>query len=217
MKINYILFLIVILGWLISACFYTKLPDDVAIRWNIRGEAIAYSSKNFLLLLFSSLNTILAILFFIIPKIDPLKHNIERFRKYYDNFVLIILLSFLVIFVWTILWNLGIKLSFNIVLSITLGSMIFYCGVLLENAKRNWFIGIRTPWTLSSDKVWNKTHKLGAKIFKAIGILFFFGILIDFVFLLSIILLLFSSVYLVIYSYLEYRKIEIRKTSGKSL
>ncbi|MEM1574073.1 MAG: SdpI family protein [Candidatus Methanomethylicaceae archaeon] len=78
---------------------------------------------------------------------------------------------------------------------------------MLEKAKRNWFIGIRTPWTLSSDIVWEKTHKIGGKMFKIIGIIAIFGIIIPeygiFLILASII---FIIVYTTIYSYFEYIK-----------
>jgi uncharacterized membrane protein len=81
---------------------------------------------------------------------------------------------------------------------------------LLEKAKRNWFIGIRTAWTLSSDTVWDKTHQLGAKLFKVTGLICLVGVFFQqyaFVFLIAPVLLV--SLYLVIYSYVEYRK-EIR-------
>jgi uncharacterized membrane protein len=77
----------------------------------------------------------------------------------------------------------------------------------MEKAKKNWFVGIRTPWTLSSENVWEKTHKIGAKLFKAAGITALLGVLApaySFFFILGPILA--ASLYLVLYSYLEYRK-----------
>jgi uncharacterized membrane protein len=88
-----------------------------------------------------------------------------------------------------------------------IGLLFFYIGILLENAKRNWFIGIRTPWTLSSEKVWNKTHKLGSKMFKISGIIVLIGFLFQkYVTYFILIPTLFVAFYLVIYSYVEYRK-----------
>jgi len=78
---------------------------------------------------------------------------------------------------------------------------------LIENAKRNWFIGIRTPWTLSSDKVWRKTHMMGGKLFKIVGVIALFGIILPkyavFFVLIPVILV---TGYLIFYSYFNYQK-----------
>ena len=93
-----------------------------------------------------------------------------------------------------------------------IGLLFFGIGMFMKKLKRNWFIGIRTPWTISNDEVWKKTHLLGAKLFKLLGIIIFFGIFFR-KYLLWFILVpvMISVVLLVIYSYLEYRKIEINK------
>ena len=57
--------------------------------------------------------------------------------------------------------------------------LLFYIGILIKHAKRNWFIGIRTPWTLSSDKVWDKTHALGGKLFQVSAVITLGGIFFD--------------------------------------
>ena len=87
-------------------------------------------------------------------------------------------------------------------------SALFYlAGVMLSKAKRNWFIGIRTPWTLSSDRVWDKTHRLGAKLFKASAIIGLFGIVfINYAFVLMIAPVLASAVISIVYSYMEYNR-----------
>ncbi len=75
-----------------------------------------------------------------------------------------------------ILWNLGIKISPSATLPIGIGILLLYIGILCENAKRNWFIDIRTPWTLSSERVWDKTHKIGGRLFKIAGVIAFVGV-----------------------------------------
>jgi hypothetical protein len=80
---------------------------------------------------------------------------------------------------------------------------------MVENAKRNWFIGIRTPWTLSSDSVWDKTHKLGGKLFKVSGIIALFGVIFPlFAFYLVIVPVISVAFYTMLFSYLEFRKEE---------
>jgi uncharacterized membrane protein len=85
--------------------------------------------------------------------------------------------------------------------------LFYYSGILIENAKRNWFIGIRTPWTLSNDEVWDKTHKIGGKLFKLAGILALFAIFFErYAILVIVVPLIVVSIYTVVYSYLEYQK-----------
>ena len=88
-----------------------------------------------------------------------------------------------------------------------LGVIFIYAGILLRHAKRNWFIGIRTPWTLSSEYSWNRTHALGSKLFIAAGILAFAGILFPqyaFWFLIGPVIAF--AVFLIVYSYFMYKK-----------
>ena len=138
---------------------------------------------------------------------EPLKENVEKFKKYFDTFILIIILFLFYIYLLTVCWNLGGRFNMIMMMSPAIGAMFYYAGILMEKSKRNWFIGIRTPWTLSSDKVWEKTHKIGGLLFKISGLLaiigMFFGNYAIFFVLFPI---LFTSVYTIIYSYLEYRK-----------
>jgi uncharacterized membrane protein len=87
-----------------------------------------------------------------------------------------------------------------------LGIFIYACGVLLGKAKRNFFIGIRTPWTLSSDTVWAKTHLLGGWLFKISGVIAILGILFpDLAFYFLLVPLLAASAIAVLYSYILFR------------
>jgi len=85
--------------------------------------------------------------------------------------------------------------------------LLYYSGTLTEKAKQNWFVGIRTPWTLSSEKVWQKTHKIGGKLFKICGIIALLGFFFpDLAFLFILVPLLSVCVYTIVYSYFEYKK-----------
>jgi len=153
----------------------------------------------------------LLLLFLVIPKIDPLKQNIEKFRKYFDMFIVLMLGFLFYVYLLTIFWNLGIRFSMTLLMIPAMAALFYYCGILIENAKRNWFIGIRTPWTLSSEKVWEKTHKLGGKLFKSAGIIILLGLVLKGYVLLSVLFpviffIIFVSFYLIVYSYVEYQK-----------
>lgn len=209
-KTEIIILGIILLSFIVGIYFYPLMPDKIASHWNIQGQVNGYMPKFWGLFLMSFISIGLFLLFVLIPKIDPLKANIEKFRRYFDRFILVLFAFLFYLYLLTIFWNVGIRFNITQFLAPAFGILFYYCGVLIENAKRNWFIGIRTPWTLSNDKVWEKTHKIGGKLFKAVGIIAFLGIFFPnyalFFILLPVILV---SIYTVIYSYFEYRK-EIR-------
>ena len=198
---------ITLLSLIISIYFYPQMPEKIASHWNAQGQVDGYISKFWGLFLIPFILIGLAILFVVIPKIDPLKANIEKFRKYYDGFVILFFVFMLSVHFQLILWNLGVRISPNVIFPIGIGILFFYVGILCENAKRNWFIGIRTPWTLSSEKVWEKTHKIGGKLFKIAGVITFLGVFFQSYALFFILAPVISvAVYTIIYSYLEYQK-----------
>jgi uncharacterized membrane protein len=198
---------IILLSFVVGIYFYPQMPEKIASHWNAQGEVDGYMSKFWGLFLMPFILVGLALLFFAIPRIDPLKENIERFRKYYDGFIILFFVFMLSTYFQVILWNMGIKISPNVILPIGLGLLFFYIGILCENAKRNWFIGIRTPWTLSNDVVWHKTHKIGGGLFKIAGVVAIFGIFFQkytlFFILVPVILV---TAYTIIYSYVKYQK-----------
>jgi len=207
-KSEIIILIITIVSFALGIYLYPQMPEKMASHWNIRGEVDGYISKFWGLFLMPFISLGLFLLFVLIPKIDPLRENIEKFRKYFDGFIILIILFLLYIYSLTILWNFGIRFGMNQFLTPALGILFYYCGILIENAKRNWFIGIRTPWTLSSDKVWERTHKIGGRLFKMAGIIAIFGLFFPsyaFFFLIPVLLV---TIYTVIYSYFEYQKVK---------
>lgn len=174
-EIRVITLSIIVLSFIVGISFYPQMPDKMASHWNIQGQVDGHLPKFWGLFLMPFLSVGLFLLFTAIPKIDPLKKNIKKFKKYFDMFVVLLISFLFYIYLLTVLWNSGIRFDMVRLLSPAFGVLYFWTGILTENAKRNWFIGIRTPWTLSSKKVWEKTHHLGGKLFKAAGIIAFAG------------------------------------------
>lgn len=209
MKNNAALILLIILAFFaIAAYFYPQMPENVASHWNAAGEVDGYMPKFWGLFLMPIISLAMVFFFILVPRIDPLKANIEKFRNYFDNFILIFFVFLFYLYLLTIAWNLGARFNMMQFLSPAFGVLLFYSGVMIENAKRNWFIGIRTAWTLSSQEVWDKTHKVGGGLFKIAGIIAFGGMILPNIALFLLLFpVLFFSVYIVAYSYFEYRKI----------
>ena len=198
---------IISLSFIIAIYLYPQMPEKMASHWNAQGQVDGYVSKFWGLFLIPIISIGLFLLFILIPKIDPLKENIEKFRKYFDGFIVLIIIFLFYIYLLTVFWNIGIRFNMAQLMMPALGMLFYYCGILVENAKRNWFIGIRTPWTLSSEVVWDKTHKIGGKLFKLAGVVAFLGIAFPRHAIFFVIIPVISvAVYTIIYSYFEYQK-----------
>jgi uncharacterized membrane protein len=199
--------IIIIFSFVLAVCFYPAFPEKIASHWNASGEVDGYMPKFWGLFLMPFISVIILLVFIWIPKVEPLKENLEKFRDYYDKFVVLMILFLFYLYILTIFWNLGSRFSMPRFLSPAFAVLFFYCGILLENAKRNWFVGIRTPWTMTSDIVWEKTHKLGGKLFKLASLLAFYGLFVPGIaFFLVIVPAVLSIIFLFFYSFFESKK-----------
>jgi len=199
---------IILLSFIIGIYFYNQMPEKMAIHWNVKGEVDSYASKFLGLFLIPVILLMIFLLFIAIPRIDPLKQNIEEFRKYYNGFIILTIGFLFYTYILTILWNYGFRFSIAQLITPAFGILFYYCGILIENEKRNWFIGIRTPWTLSNEEVWNRTHRIGGRLFKLAGIISFAGVTLQkYALFFVLVPVLLISIYTVIYSYLEYQRV----------
>jgi uncharacterized membrane protein len=198
---------IVALTVAVSLAAWDSVPAQIDSHWNARGEPDDTMPRFWGLFLMPIVLSAMTLLALWIPRIDPLGRNIALFRKYYDGFMLMLLLFMFAVHVFLVLWNSGTKISPNFIFPPALGALFYAVGVLCGAAKRNWFIGVRTPWTLSSDAVWDKTHARAKPLFKLAGILSLGGMFLgEHAIFLILALILGLTFYLVIYSYLEYRR-----------
>ncbi len=200
--------------FIVTIAVYPLMPDMIPSHWNAAGQVNGYMSKFWGLFLVPFIMAGFVVLLLALPRIDPLKKNYDKFRGYYDGFILVFVIYLLVIQVQIILWSAGVRISPNLTFPLLFGMLFIYLGFLVGHAEPNWFVGIRTPWTLSSESVWKKTHLLGGKLFKIAGIISLFGILFqDYAIWFILVPVFLVSGYIIIYSYLEYQK-ELQGTSG---
>ena len=149
---------------------YSKLPAEIPTNWGFSGK-IDYSSKSTIWFL-ALLPLIITFVLNITPRIDPRGKSYERFGKYYDSFCLLMTLFLVVLNGITLSESLypG-NISVSKVCIILVGLIFTFIGNIMPKAKNNFTFGLRTPWTLSNTDVWNKTHRLGGKLFFGVGLL----------------------------------------------
>jgi uncharacterized membrane protein len=156
---------------LIAGIFlYARLPDSMPSHWNAAGQVDGYMSKFWGVFMMPIITVALVALFLVIPQIDPLKANIAKFRGAFNWFIVAFVAYMLYIHALTLAASLGVQFNMTIMLLPVVGLLFIGVGYVMRQAKRNFFIGIRTPWTLSSETVWDETHKLGAKMFMLGGL-----------------------------------------------
>ena len=205
---------VIVLALIIGAIFagfllWNQLPEQMASHWNLQDQVDGYISRFWGVFMMPLMTLGIFLLFMAIPTIDPLKANIAKFREPFNLFIVLFAAFMLYIHGLTLAWNLGytgFRMSTSLLPAI--GLLFILIGFILRKAKRNFFIGIRTPWTLSSDYVWEKTHQIGSSLFMASGVLAmvggFLGGLAAFWFLF--VPLMGSTVFLLIYSYVLYQR-----------
>lgn len=191
-----------------GALLWNQLPEQMASHWNTNDQVDGYMPKFWGVFLMPLVTLGMLALFIVLPNMDPLKANIAQFRGAFNLFIVLIVAFMLYIHGLTLAWSIGYQdFKMSAAMLPFLGILFIFIGYLLRQAKRNFFIGIRTPWTLSSDMVWDKTHQLGSILFMVSGALAFVGSFIGgmMAFWLLFVPLMGSTLFLVIYSYVLYR------------
>lgn len=191
------------------ATIYNSLPQEVPIHFNFKGEADDWADKTMLFLLPAGLCVFIYFLMLIVPSIDPKKKIQEMGSKFFDfRLILTIFFSILSIYLLYVTKEGSIE-NPNIMVSL-IGLLFLMMGNYFQTVRPNYFVGIRTPWTLENEQVWKKTHRLGGRIWVAGGIMIvLLGLLINNITVMLIIffsLLLLMVLVPVVYSYMEFKK-----------
>lgn len=199
---------LVVLMALLSAVAAPELPAEMASHWNAAGEPDGTLPKTAALALLPGLAAVLLGLLAAFPAADPLGENIESFRAAYDWFVVVFVAVLATVHVGIVAYNLGYRFPFVSLVLVCVAVLLYYAGVVLERAEQNWIIGIRTPWTLASEEVWDRTHAVGAPLFKLSALSTLVGAAFPTwapVFVVAPVLV--TAIVTTVYSYVQYERV----------
>lgn len=170
LKIELSHIILVLLPFLYLAYIWRDLPAQVPLHWNIHGEIDRYGSKQELILIPVLLPLLIYVVMWIVPFIDP-KGKIRNMGRKYDNlkFILVGITSIMALSILYIAKNESFLNSRYLILLIGILYVIF--GNYFKTIRANYFIGIRTPWTLESETVWKKTHRLAGPLWVIGGLI----------------------------------------------
>ena len=188
------------------------IPDQIPTHWNAQGQIDGYSSKPVAVFLLLGVLAAMYILMLLLPHLDPFKKNYKDFEKQYYVLRLALTMFFAALYIFTLLAAAGYKVNIQKFIIPCLSALFVVFGILMPKIKRNYFVGIKTPWTLHSDEVWQKTHKFGGWAFAAAGVLCFFTLWAgDWAFGAFMIIILLAALSPVVYSYIVYKKLGLFK------
>lgn len=170
-KLRILTYLLALAGILLTAALYPILPEQIPTNWNMDGT-VTYGSR-YTIFITAGMGLLFAVLFDILPKIDPRRKNYEKFGRFYDLFCVLMEIFMLMIngVIITETLHPG-TLSVPMFILLSTGILFVVIGNFMPKFKSNFYMGIKTPWTLSSDEVWRKTHRLGGRCFFLSGLLF---------------------------------------------
>jgi uncharacterized membrane protein len=154
-----------------SLAVYSRLPDSMTVHWSVTGEPDRYGSRAVGALLLPFIMIGMWGLLLALPKLDPRSAHIEKFRDTYDLFVIAVIGVMGLLHVGILGSALGWPIQVGRLAPVAIGALFVILGNLLPRFRSNFFFGIRTPWTLSSESVWARTHRVGGYMMIIVGLL----------------------------------------------
>jgi uncharacterized membrane protein len=157
--------------WVAAAIVYPRLPGRIPTHWNVRGQVDAWGGRAWAFLFPAVATGMVLLATEVLPRIDPRRANWEKFRD-----VLYLIVNLIVLFTaWMMALSLGMGLGWKVdltrALMVGMGLFLAALGNYLPRIRSNWWLGIRTPWTLESERVWRETHRVGGRMFVGAGLL----------------------------------------------
>jgi uncharacterized membrane protein len=200
--------LFVVTAFAVAAFLYPSLPEMIPTHWNVRGEVDSYMKKPGGAIIMPAMALFTFLVMKVIPIISPKGYGTDKFSDVIGVLQVTLVGFMSIVAVLVLLEARGLDVRINEMIIAGTGLLFVIIGNYLGKVRKNFFIGIRTPWTLASDEVWNRTHRIGGRLFILSGIIIWVGALLRVPLTWTVIVAVSLVLIPVIYSYFLYRKIE---------
>ncbi|HHW03206.1 MAG TPA: DUF1648 domain-containing protein [Thermoanaerobacterales bacterium] len=210
LPVSWIVIALILGLYILGFILYPSLPGMMPSHWNLSGRVDSYMPKTWYLIFFPTLILVLYLLMSFAPIIDPKAENYKKFSGVYQGFRALITLVMAGIYVATLLYALGIPISVAKVVIFALGIMLTFTGNYFGKVRYNYTFGIKTPWTLASEEVWNKTHRISGPLWVMAGLVWIFSIFLPdkTAFVVDMAALMAATLYGFVYSFMLYNKLD---------
>lgn len=188
--------------------FYSDLPDQIPTHWNSQGQVDDYTAKPWGAVIFPGMSLAVFLMMKLIPVISPRGFRTDEFRPVVNVFQLTLVAFTAGIGVLTLLEALGYQTPINRLVFAATGLLLIIIGNFMGKVRKNFFLGIRTPWTLASDEVWSRTHRLGGRMLMLGGAVMILNAIIQLPIQVSVLAVVALALIPVAYSYILYRRLE---------
>lgn len=211
-----IMLLLVLIALGVSVWLYPQMPARVPSHWDAAGQVNGWVSPFWAVATWPLLMAGTAALLWVLPAISPRRFEIKPFEHTYEVLLLAVEAFLLVVGVCVMLAGAGYAVPIPRVVTLAAGALFMVLGNYMGKLRKNFFVGIRTPWTLANDEVWERTHRLAGWLFVAAGALIVIAGIAALPpgWMIGIVVAVCLIPYL--YSYLIYRRVEGRPQSGGS-
>ncbi len=163
--------LLIVLAFGASLILYGQLADPMATHWNAGGEVDGWSSRRVGAFLLPAMALGMLLLLRVLPRIDPRRKNYARFTGAYETMIVAVVAMLVAIHGAVLAAGLGMPVAMERLVPLLIGVLFIVIGNVLPRARSNWFFGIRTPWTLSSEAVWTRVHRVGGVVMVGAGVM----------------------------------------------
>lgn len=197
-----------LIGIMAAVWLWPRLPALVPTHWNLHGQINDYKPRLWAALFPIIGVAVIGFLTWLLPVISPNRFRIGPFATVYVGLMLVIQGFILVLGIVTLLVGAGYPLPVPKITMLVVGALFTVLGNYMGKLQRNFFIGIRTPWTIASEATWERTHRLGGKLFVLGGLMVLVGTLFGLPLPFSLTVLVVAGVYPALYSYVIYRRVE---------
>jgi len=203
------LLLLIAFSLILGIYVYPMLPDQVPSHWNFQGEIDGYSSKTWGSFGLPLMILGFYVLFLVLPLIDPRKENYQKFARSYAILKYALTIFFFLLYIAIIGFSLGYPIDINRLMPMGIAILFIILGNYMSTVRHNYFMGIKTPWTLANEKVWIKTHRIGGKLWVFSGIIGFIAqiLLPAWGSKLTLVLVIGSALFATVYSWWYYQKV----------